>query len=552
MLPRYRSSLAVLALISGLFSPAFTATANAIDKDCRQVLSAPANGVEAINKLGLDFTYVATLNDRTTKELETLLLSSPQFYIDQCGHGYFADTTTVAKELPLPGALDILPTSLVNGNGNGARPIVDANQVFKLHSNPSSKKIIYLNFKGKMISGTAWNVNYNNNANWYAPGFSQDSNYNEFTKSELEIIQSVWQRVAEDFVPFDIDVTTEEPSPAALDRTSASDNEFGTEMLISADTVIFNACKCSGLAYLGSFDMIGSEHNANQPGWVFTVGVGDNPKFIAEAVTHEAGHTLGLSHDGTTSSAYFAGSNGWAPIMGVGFYQPVTQWSKGDYPSANNLEDEYKVMANHGVSLRPDEDKDSFDSARTLKFGQKIGGVIETPSDLDYFVFTVPSTGEYTINALPATFSPNLDIDLNIFEGTSTKILNVNPPLKVLNNDVADGLSASATYKFTANKKYFAVVGGTPNTADQKTTKYGSIGTYQISLDSKATMQLSILPTNQGTTNSSVPLNNDIVSQLVSPVATDEPQKLLLPNGLRLVSNSLVKRFLLRTGEISI
>jgi serralysin len=47
-------------------------------------------------------------------------------------------------------------------------------------------------------------------------------------------------------------------------------------------------------------------------------------KYTAEAISHEVGHTLGLSHDGriTPSEGYYAGhgsgDTGWAPIMGVG------------------------------------------------------------------------------------------------------------------------------------------------------------------------------------------------------------------------------------------
>lgn len=32
-----------------------------------------------------------------------------------------------------------------------------------------------------------------------------------------------------------------------------------------------------------------------------------------------------------------SGANGWAPIMGVGYYQELTQWSKGEYAGANNV-----------------------------------------------------------------------------------------------------------------------------------------------------------------------------------------------------------------------
>ena len=33
-------------------------------------------------------------------------------------------------------------------------------------------------------------------------------------------MQSVWQRVAEDFAPFDVDVTTQDPGVAAIEQTT--------------------------------------------------------------------------------------------------------------------------------------------------------------------------------------------------------------------------------------------------------------------------------------------------------------------------------------------
>jgi hypothetical protein len=35
-------------------------------------------------------------------------------------------------------------------------PIVPLNQTFNLHSNPNAKRIIYLDFDGHIITGTAW------------------------------------------------------------------------------------------------------------------------------------------------------------------------------------------------------------------------------------------------------------------------------------------------------------------------------------------------------------------------------------------------------------
>ncbi len=74
-------------------------------------------------------------------------------------------------------------------------------------------------------------------------------------------------------------------------------------------------------------------------------------KSCAEAASHEAGHTLGLGHDGAngTQTEYYggqgSGNTGWAPIMGVGYDQTVTQWSKGEYANANNTQDDLAIIS---------------------------------------------------------------------------------------------------------------------------------------------------------------------------------------------------------------
>ena len=72
-----------------------------------------------------------------------------------------------------------------------------------------------------------------------------------------------------------------------------------------------------------------SNHAYYQPAFVFQNGVGGGQKNIAEAGAHEAGHNVGLSHDGTATSGYYSGHGSWAPIMGVGYYRAITQWSRG-------------------------------------------------------------------------------------------------------------------------------------------------------------------------------------------------------------------------------
>ena len=78
-------------------------------------------------------------------------------------------------------------------------------------------------------------------------------------------------------------------------------------------------------------------------------------KIIAEAASHEIGHNLGLSHDGTSTQGYYGGQGAWAPIMGVGYSYSISQWSKGEYFDANNQEDDLQIIQNHGATLVPDD-----------------------------------------------------------------------------------------------------------------------------------------------------------------------------------------------------
>ena len=47
-------------------------------------------------------------------------------------------------------------------------------------------------------------------------------------------------------------------------------------------------------------------------GLVFPQALGNDPKNVGEAASHEAGHNLGLQHDGTGSVGYYSGHGSWA------------------------------------------------------------------------------------------------------------------------------------------------------------------------------------------------------------------------------------------------
>jgi hypothetical protein len=138
---------------------------------------------------------------------------------------------------------------------------------------------------------------------------------------------------------------------------------------------------------------------------------------VAEAASHEAGHNLGLSHNGWSVGARYqghgSGATGWAPIMGVGYYKELVQWSKGEYTPANNAEDDFAVIGLYGGPLRRDDHADTDATATLLKAipsgpqtQLKGKGVISTAKDQDVFRFKA-GTDPASIRVKPPKAQPS-------------------------------------------------------------------------------------------------------------------------------------------------
>ncbi len=350
-----------------------------------------------------------------------------------------------------------------------------------LHSLPGSSKTIYLDFDGQNISGTAWDNQYNNGQPFYAEPFDAEGTVG-FSAAELTEINGIWQRVAEDFAPFDVDVTTEDPGAAAIDRTDANDQVFGTRVLITNTTTIFSGCNCTGLGFVGVFDSTGTDHPYYQPAFVFNKGLGSVEKNLGEVSSHEAGHNLGLSHDGTTTVDAYAGQGPWAPIMGAAYYHPITQWSKGEYANANNKEDDFGLMQANGLSYRADDVGNSTSGAKALGTTRIFNGLITTDEDVDVFSFTATGRSmKFTIT--PAPVGPNLDIKLELLNASGVVVATANPAAAQQSTDVATGLMASITKTLSAGKKYMRIQGiGAANAVANGYSGYGSVGQYKITI----------------------------------------------------------------------
>jgi hypothetical protein len=376
-------------------------------------LPARLQGEAAINALSNQLPAIAAFYRHTPQELQNLLRRDRSLWVDRDARLFYVCDLRAPPE-GSPSTNNIPPP------GEQLQPL---DQTFHLHSKPGANHLIYLDFVGFTISGTAWNVDYNGGADIVAPPFDVDGDPMTFGSAELTGIQQIWLRVAEDYSLYDVDVTTEYPGEAALTRSSAGDQQFGTRALISPIGSFFG--NPGGIAYVGVYDDVGDFY---KPALIFPENLANSEKYIAEAISHEVGHNLGLSHDGQNIGAthveYYQGQGNWAPIMGVGYYHPISQWSKGEYPNPSNTEDDLSVITQNGLTYRADDFGNTIGAATPL-FGTSIvtNGVIERTNDVDFFSFQT-GAGTAQITATPSERGANLHILLSVYNSGGILITN--------------------------------------------------------------------------------------------------------------------------------
>jgi hypothetical protein len=400
-------SLCVALLVSGLGVPAAAvsgaplaaAPASAADPDGLP-LPRSLGGRTALDALGDDVDEAARLNGMSPEELTRALTEDSSARLDRGGRMFHVDAFGDPPSVSTPPRASAYPYE----------------QTFGLHSMPGANRTIFLDFDGATVSNTGWNTYEGLPARGYA-GLDEDGAPG-FSDTELDIVQGVWQRVAEDFAPFAVDVTTQDPGTAALERANEADQVYGMRALITSDTeapAVLCGSGCQGIGYIEVFDEWLNHPGEWQPVWAFTATAGHDPSFLADIISHEVGHTFGLLHDGLSGGPdYYGGQGIWQPIMGAGF-RPLGQWSDGDYGGANNHEDDVSLIAGHGAPLRADDHGSSSAAATaTDPFGPR-PGIISTRTDVDWFSFNQAcANSSLSVHVNPASTGPDLDVRLTI------------------------------------------------------------------------------------------------------------------------------------------
>ncbi|MDB6031465.1 MAG: hypothetical protein JWM16_1803 [Verrucomicrobiales bacterium] len=362
------------------------------------------------------------------------------------------------------------------------------------HSKPGSSNVLFLNFAGEVVSNTAWN-NSLGRTSVVAVAFSTDADDTTFSDAEQVAIKRIWQRIAEDYMPFDMDVTTERPAVFGP-RTAHA--------LITRSTDSSGAANPSSSAGgVGYVDVFGTSYYAKyRPAWIYFNNLSSNESFIAEAASHEIGHNLGLSHDGKTDGTEYYGGHGtgnisWGPIMGTGYNRNVSQWSKGDYYLANNLEDDLDIIGAH-TAYRQDDHGDTPATATPLFISGTTNvvsttpetdpananpsnkGILERNSDVDVFSFT-SGTGPVNLTINPwimpsGTRGGNLDLSVELRDANGT-LIQTNNPDTLTTAQIQAVLNQGVYYLYVRN----AGVGDPLSATPSGYSPYGSVGQYFIS-----------------------------------------------------------------------
>ena len=362
-----------------------------------------------------------------------------------------------------------------------------AGDIPELSSNPESHRKIYLDFDGGIVDSSSLASGLETiHAEPYNSGRSDGLLV--ITESEQAEIERIWNVVSEDFAPFDVDVTTIDPG-ANYFQDDSVDRFPGVRVLVSTN---IDSIDVGGTGTQWSFEA-GGEAQVNSwvespatPAWVFGNLLAWDERFIANAISHELGHTLGLTHIGAIDengvederyNGHGEGETRWAPIMGNGFQGNVSQWSKGEFPGATQTRDELAIIAK-STPFREDDISVPVQLIPAEDGSVALDGLIETPEDVDTFQFTVGVSGAASLTVSPwplgLAYGRNLDVEIRVIGPDGQETATDSP---------ADSLTGNIELVNLNPGKYTVEVDGVGVASTDSNpgySDYGSVGRYSV------------------------------------------------------------------------
>jgi hypothetical protein len=325
-----------------------------------------------------------------------------------------------------------------------------------LSSLPGAPVSIYLDFDGN------YEPTWGAYSKIVSPPYDRDGDVMSFSDDEREAITQIWQRVAEDFSPFNVNVTT-------IDPRDYSDGH-AVHVVIGGHYADWYHIRVGGVSFADSFS-----NDMPNVVFVFSRALGGGlPKYVADLVSHEVGHTFGLEEQsvygdrGQRLRDYNTGESSlWGPLMGNSLAAPRSIWHYGTSTSAGTIQDDVAVIARpqNGFGLRPDDHADQvFSGTRLNNRGQRFeqAGVIGTLRDRDCFILDCDVGGRVELTVAVTEAGANLDAKLELRDSAGTVVATDDP-----DEQLGCGLEARLP-----KGRYYAVVASHGS--------YGDLGQYKI------------------------------------------------------------------------
>jgi len=333
---------------------------------------------------------------------------------------------------------------------------------YGLNSYPSASATIFIDFDGQTVVSPYWNGGN--------PIFCTAA-----ALTNAQMIR-IFNQVSEDFRTFNLNITTDSAVYFAAPATRRQ------RIIVTPTSSWYGSA--GGVAYVESF-----RWGLEIPGFVFSSLLNNNAKNVAEATSHESGHTLGLYHQSHYNSTcgfvsdYFAGTGsgeiGWAPIMGNSYSRNLTLWHNGPNSfGCNNNQDDLSIIASaaNGFGYRTDDVANTTGSASNINLSGNdyaISGFVNSSNDVDMFRLNLTSAGRFTLNGLPFSVAPttntsaNIDLQVTLLNNSGTTIATFNPTTSV--RAIIDSTLTAGTYYVRVS-----------NTSNVNVSNYGMLGNYSM------------------------------------------------------------------------
>lgn len=316
------------------------------------------------------------------------------------------------------------------------------------------------------------------------PAYDSDGDLSGFSQTELDEMQQIWARVAEDFAPFDVNVTTIRPA-------NLNDRE-AMEIIIGGDGDIYNDPTLPSVSLLNAFSDSAIPNTALTFAQNIQQGAGTDAQHIAFRASAAAATMLGLaahpqySGGGALLNAEDPGNTEVGPILGAPLGSLRDIWvNAADPTGSNNFQSDLDIITDgttNGILFRVDDHQNTIGGATRMSIGpddDEISGIIETNDDVDVFRFS-------TLDAAAVISVKGLDLSTQ-FPGVTNPGSNLDPVLELLDatgvvletHDAAafNGSPNSLTATITRN-----LPAGTYFIRISNRSEYGNLGEYTVTL----------------------------------------------------------------------